>query len=601
MAGKQNRSFVGTIHEAELFVGQMCLAYLSFSDFETQIEVRTPDMRFERPPDVLQSGPMLWIPNLIGIRSSLFDLPYRLLRGYSSKSAPNIDYSKYLNLAPTAKDTAAPQELLEKYHLLEYIIEHWMYYTRHFEEGSSKLYQKLQDIAKYMTLAFEFRPWGSNQHHGPYGCTSCAPVDASKLAAERLPFMSLFHYAAKVGHWPLMEPLVDEYCSHESGDDETLLIACRNGQQSIVERLTQKHHFDISDGKAISAAVISGNEKIVTYLLDAKATSYGPFSVYRNEHIPLSLASANGHQAIVEILCQRGASIIEGIDRSGRYTLLESATNGHDDLVSYLIASGARVHRKSLGALTPLHCAAENGHDIIVRTLLHVAQLQDPQGSLFNVDLDGDTPLHKAARNGHRAVVEVLLDFNPTMGAWIFRKTRVLLPSGEQERQLAIHLAASNGHVGVLEILSSHVSIDSTTSHGRTPLHIAVAEGHVPAIHWLVRNGASIFLEDKNGYTAMEVAVIGDREEVVKKLIALGQRVTPRLLILAAKKKQEGVLATIVEYIPPVQVGNHLMITMAHDDAIDQGEDEAALRLRILFEHTYPHFQQLGTRHTARE
>ena len=69
-------------------------------------------MRFERPPDVLQSGPMLWIPNLIGIRSSLFDLPYRLLRGYSSKSAPNIDYSKYLNVAPTAKDTNADVVIL---------------------------------------------------------------------------------------------------------------------------------------------------------------------------------------------------------------------------------------------------------------------------------------------------------------------------------------------------------------------------------------------------------------------------------------------------------------------------------------------------------
>lgn len=118
----------------------MCLTYLSFSDFDTQIEVH---IKAERPPDVLQSGPVLWIPNLVGIRSSLFDLPYRLLRGHSPTSAPSIDFSKYLNAAPTAKDTAPPQELLEKYHLLEYIIEHWMFYTRHFEESSSELYQKL--------------------------------------------------------------------------------------------------------------------------------------------------------------------------------------------------------------------------------------------------------------------------------------------------------------------------------------------------------------------------------------------------------------------------------------------------------------------------
>lgn len=508
----------------------MCLTYLSFSDFDTQIEVRTPHITIERPPDVLQSGTALWIPNILGVRTSLLDLPYRLFSRHSSSSAPNIDYSKYLKPALTKKDTAPSQELLEKYRLLQYIIENWMFCTRGIDENSPELYQKLQDIAKYKTLSFEFRPWGSNQHHGPYGCTSCAPAEP---AAQRLPFMSLFHYAAEVGHWPLMELLVNDYCSHEIGNDETLVIACRNGHQTVVERLTRKYRFDISNGKAINAAAASGNEKILVHLLELQDST---FSVQSNGNVPLSLASANGHGAVVEILCQRGAPINKKVDSSGKTALFAAASNGHDALVRYLLAKRARPLATET---TALHCAAENGHDVVVRTLLQVDAYSDHKHDPVNflqpphpvgaMDQDGETPLHKAARNGHRAVVEVLIELCPLVRKLILAETRV--PSAPRGicRQMAIHLAASNGHVGVLALLSSHVSIDSRTSRGQTPLILAAGEGHVPAVQWLVQNGASIIMQDKDGYSAFEVAAMKGSEEAVEALIELNLPITSRV------------------------------------------------------------------------
>ena len=530
----------------------MCLTYLSFSDFDTQIEVRTPHITIERPPDVLQSGTALWIPNILGVRNSLLDLPYRLLGGHSSASAPNIDYSKYLKPALTKKETAPSKELLEKYQLLQYIIEYWMFYTRGFEENSSDLYQKLQDIAKYKTLSFEFRPWGPNQHHGPYGCTSCPTTSAAEPAAKRLPFMSLFHYAAKVGHWPLMELLVNEYCSHESGNDETLVIACRNGHQSVVERLMRKHGFDMSNGKAINAAAASGNEKILIHLLELQGST---FSVQSNGHVPLSLASASGHGAIVEILCQRGAPINKKVDSSGKTALSAAASNGHDPLVRYLLAKRARPLATGT---TALHCAAENGHDVVVRTLLQADAYYDHKDDPVNLlqpphlvgalDRDGETPLHKAARNGHSAVVQVLIELCPLVRNWILAETRVASAPRGLYRQMAIHLAASNGHVGVLALLSSHVSIDSRTSGGQTPLIVAAAEGHVPAIQWLVQNGASTHMQDEDGYNALEVAVMKGKEEAVKALIELNLPITSRVFVLAARKRQEAVMAIIFEH-----------------------------------------------------
>ena len=58
---------------------------------------------------------MSWIPSLIGIQNTLFELPYRFFRGFASKAAPTIDYAKYLTPETTTKETTSTQALREKY------------------------------------------------------------------------------------------------------------------------------------------------------------------------------------------------------------------------------------------------------------------------------------------------------------------------------------------------------------------------------------------------------------------------------------------------------------------------------------------------------
>ena len=305
------------------------------------------------------------------------ELPYRFLR-WSSIAAPTIDYAKYLKPAQAAVNVAPPQAFKEKYQLLGFIIEYWMFYTRRIENSSSELYTKLQDIARYKCLSFEFRPWGPNQHYGRYGCTSCTPgTPASQLVAKSLPFMSLLHYAAEVGHWPLMEPLVDDYCAHENGHDTTLVIACSNGHLSIVERLMQGYAFDLFNGNAMNAAAACGHEQIFIHLLETTSSRHDSFVLINQLlHRALVHASANGHEAIVEILCQRGAQIYARYDEShGISALSAAASNGHDHVVRLLLAKGARVLTTGT---TPLHCAAEKGHDVVVRTLLDDNVEYDP-------------------------------------------------------------------------------------------------------------------------------------------------------------------------------------------------------------------------------
>ena len=178
-----------------------------------------------------------------------------------------------------------------------------------------------------------------------------------------------------------MEPLVNDYCSHESGDDTALVTACRNGQFSIVERLTLMHDFNFSNENIINAAAASGNLEIFTLLLrvSRSASVYPDFSVKRRGYRPLIHASANGHESIVELLCQEGVRINakDEYNNNNLSALSAAASSGQDHIVRLLLAKGARILTTGT---TPLHCAADKGHDVVVRTILEADAEYDHQG-----------------------------------------------------------------------------------------------------------------------------------------------------------------------------------------------------------------------------
>lgn len=536
-----SRFSVSNRSEAEAFVGRVCVNYLCFSDFETQVALRTPKVHLE-PVGVLKAGGPARIPTVLGIGKSWLEIPYRLLGGKSNAAPLDIDYSRYLT-PNTQRKPQAPSTLTEKYRLLEYIVEHWIDHTRELEPAVDAKFRRL---VMYKTLSFEFRPWGPNQHFGPHGCVSCP--DPTK--AKDLPLVSLFHYAAHVGHWSLMESLVTEYCQHELPFDETFLIACRQGQDHIVRNLMHRINYDISDGRAISVAATAGHADVFKFLLDLckNAAMEGGKTAFHdvmaNAASLLNLAATNGHDKVVDIIlhyCNREETAVyinEKDDRTGRTALFSAVMSGHENIVRKLLARGARL---TVHGNTALHIAAEYGHRGILLMLLEFASGDyDSHGDTEFYDLEyegvmdriawsevllrffdteGDTPLHKAARNGHSAVVKLILEHQPSnielipIAMYIYETTRCA------EAYTPLHLAAKQGHLNIVQLLVGNGADIEAETHNRewTALQLAVDEGHEAVVEWLLRNGANPNVPAGDGISKpLEVAIKRGHDGIVR-------------------------------------------------------------------------------------
>lgn len=506
-----------SIGNAEVLAGQICVAYLSFSDFETQITSAAPIFRPEQK-GVLESGGPLWIPNILGIRRPMFDIPYRLVRRNPAGRPVDFDYWKQLRPTPKARLNPS-RDLKDKYRLLGYAIEFWEPHTRWYlksDPTDSRHYSQLEHLAMYKTLAFEFHPWGPNQHFGPYGCIGCPSPDAESLVAKDLPHMSMIHYAAEKGNLALLSSglatslKISEYLYHERYHQETLLIACRHKRIEIVKCLITHGEYDISDGRAVNAAATAGHAVLLLYLL-----SLGQYSVKQQGDVALRLAAQNGHIAIIILLAEAGVDLNTKDQRMGRNAIEWAAMYGHETALRYLLKHGNLDFFSVLNAdTTAIHLAAVNGHVAATRALLESGF---PIGI---IDSSGRTALHDAAELGHSTIVEVLLEHGANSLSRILRSEA----SDDHYDETPFHLAAKGGHVKILELFRTHAPAGdySLSSSKQTALHLAAAGGHEKAIRWLVRYGALVNTRDFSGKTPLWYATkLGD-DTTVGVLLELG-------------------------------------------------------------------------------
>lgn len=474
--------FEVSLRQAENLAGQTCVAYLSFSDFETQITSTMPTLKLAEN-GVLESGGPLWIPSILGIRRPIYDLPYRLLRGHPAVRPSDINYWKHLGLKP--KPTNSPStDLREKYQLLCYAIDFWEPHTRSCESSDPVLCRRLETLAMEKNLLFDFRPWGDNQHFGPYGCVGCPRPSLASPVAKDLPLISMVHYAAEVGNFALLKPQhssnfrITDYLNHERYHQETLLIACRHNRINIAKFLIENGKYDLFDGRAVNVAAAAGHAELLRYLI-----SFDQYLVRQHGQVPFDSAAENGHDAVVEVLAGAGVNL-QAVDQLSLQAIIESAaTNGHDSVIRTLLQRGKHSITNYIGT-SAFRIAAANGHLGVMRAL---GEFSVPRST---------SPQSQAAKLGR--------DVPPYFDEFL--------------------TAVKCGELNILERFIPHTSLDSIreAESGWTPLHIAAAEGHEKVIRWLSKQGADVTATDLAKQTALHVAVHRGHDNAICCLVEMG-------------------------------------------------------------------------------
>ncbi|KAF3065389.1 Ankyrin repeat domain-containing protein 50 [Trichoderma lentiforme] len=218
----------------------------------------------------------------------------------------------------------------------------------------------------------------------------------------------------------------------------------------------------------------------------------------------LYFAVKEGYLIAAEVSLIIGADV-NGKAEEARAPLHHAAANGHEAVVRLLFDKGADLECRDGNGQTPLHHAAEKGYEAVVRLLLDIGADLKPKDNL------GRTPLLWTAANGNKSLVKLLLNSGDN------------LRSKDNLGRTSLSWAAGNGHKSVVKLLlNKGGSLKSKDNLGCTPLHYSVEYGHVEIVRLLINHGASLKSKDNLGKTPLHYAAGNGHEEAVKLLLDSG-------------------------------------------------------------------------------
>jgi ankyrin repeat protein len=176
---------------------------------------------------------------------------------------------------------------------------------------------------------------------------------------------------------------------------------------------------------------------------------------------------------------------VEKLYEIGRSVVHENVLNNDHANANAMDFSGLAIDHQDHFGWTALHLAAYLGQTESVRKLLEL------KASPTLTDLSGLRPIDLAGSEGHTDVVNILL---------------VHSYPDEPSKEEALLNAATNGNLEIVEALVNlGTNIECTDYRERTPLLLAVWEGHYTTAIFLLDHGANVLASDKYGNTPLNM------------------------------------------------------------------------------------------------
>ncbi len=340
--------------------------------------------------------------------------------------------------------------------------------------------------------------------------------------------------AAMYGHEKIAEALLN------AGADPNAKANLAEWQGMDAESIARKQGFAgiaklIAEAKKKPPEKINPSERRAKALLDYEILN-GAFEGNLTE------------KTLIDLL-RKGASI-DAIDAvRERPALLIAAGNNHANAVRLLLKYGAKVNGKDMDGTTALMMAANAGSAEMVSELLkHNADIS-------TCNKEGDTALSRAKKMGHKRIVKLLLDAEkqkfetlpetplpvareltiPEMrmmndiheGTLDEQKLKNYLDQGAdinvqaEESLTALNTAIFVESPRIINLLLDHnadINLPNAQD-GITPLMFAVLLDKPAAVRVLLERHANINAQDKEGQTAISIAVAKNLEHIVDMLL----------------------------------------------------------------------------------
>lgn len=489
-------------------ISEICLTYLNFSDFETQIVSVRKDQDIFGARCPTKAG-FDSIPQLLGISNGVYEFILGLCKRNNKPSLPAVDYAELMR---RCQAKPLPESLARKYHLLDYVTANWIWHAKNFDPEISECWSRFGELVFHKTLPFDFKPWNSLE--GP----------------TNLPHLSIFLWAVENDHLPLL-----------------LLLKDLPGHRSLKPYLKYKTLC----WDRVPPHLLTQNTTTATVNFDKYPNAYDwpaekIFIEGRIEMIKLCLqedpSTVSYRHIFNRALKEANFGVINGFLQSGTILLnteidtmnvLHSACRkGNPHLVKLLLGLGADANSRILQSeygRTPLceavmhvesdhHHYDETGLDhICLCSPLDTLQLLLDHGADPNARQIGEeTVLHKAVGFGEAEVLLLL-----SQGADLEAR------NDRQQRNLDLAVNIANRMIDVL--VEHGVDLEARDVEGQTALLKAVQRKSdtTAMVKTLSRHGAVVHAKDNAGKTVLH-HFCGSNNEALRLLLELGVDVNAR-------------------------------------------------------------------------
>ncbi|TGZ61650.1 hypothetical protein CRM22_007888 [Opisthorchis felineus] len=255
---------------------------------------------------------------------------------------------------------------------------------------------------------------------------------------------------------------------------------------------------------------------------------------------------ASADQDIISFLVKSGANV-NATDYSGSTPLHYTSLYNQPEYARDLIKNGADLECKDIEGMTPFVLAVERDHTSVGKVLLE-------NGADYSAkDNNNNNVLHLCCLNKDHATLGLLSEYLSQVDVNVLRKLLVqlnrfnetpahyaarredpsllqsMLPTTVDPEHIDtkgrnwLHIAAETMEPDIVDVMLEYgIDINSTDNEGDTPLIIAARFGNAAMANKLIQNGAKVNCPNHKGKTPLMIACQTENEHLVESLITNG-------------------------------------------------------------------------------